>query len=59
MGCGGDEEAAQQRAARAFEEREAEARKGIRRGNDIESGRALLEMAGLVGNHNASGGSMG
>ena len=58
-GCGGDEEAAQQRAARAFEEREAEARKGIRRGNDIESGRALLEMAGLVGNHNASGGSMG
>lgn len=58
-GCGGDAEAAQQRAARAFEEREAEARKGIRRGNDIESGRALLEMAGLVGNHNASGGSMG
>ena len=58
-GCGGDEEAAQQRAARAFEEREAESRKGIRRGNDIESGRALLEMAGLVGNHNASGGSMG
>ena len=58
-GCGGDEEAAQQRAARAFEEREAEARKGIRRGNDVESGRALLEMAGLVGNHNASGGSMG
>ena len=58
-GCGGDEEAAQQRVARAFEEREAEARKGIRRGNDIESGRALLEMAGLVGNHNASGGSMG
>ncbi len=53
-GCGGDEEAAQQRAARAFEEREAEARKGIRRGNDVESGRALLEMAGLVGNHNAS-----
>ena len=58
-GCGGDEEAAQQRAARAFEEREAEARKGIRRGNETESGRALLEMAGLVGNHNASGGSMG
>ncbi|KAL9102514.1 MAG: hypothetical protein Q9163_002349 [Psora crenata] len=58
-GCGGDEEAERQRAAWAFEEREAAARKGIRRGKDIESDRALLEMAGLVGNHNASGGSMG
>ena len=57
-GCGGDEEAERQRAAWAFEEREAAARKGIRRGKDVESDRALLEMAGLVGNHNASGGSM-
>ena len=38
---------------------EAAARKHIRRGKDIESDRALLEMAGLVGNHGASGGSMG
>lgn len=58
-GCGGDAEAEKQRAAWAFEEREAAARQGIIRGRDIESDRALLEMAGLVGNHNASGGSMG
>ena len=58
-GCGGDVEAEKQRTAWAFEEREAAARKGIRRGKDVESDRALLEMAGLVGNHNASGGSMG
>ena len=58
-GCGGDEEAERQRKAWEFEEREAAARQGIRRGKDVESDRALLEMAGLVGNHNASGGSMG
>lgn len=58
-GCGGDEEAEKQRAAWAFEEREAAARKSIRMGKDVESDRALLEMAGLVGSHNASGGSMG
>ena len=58
-GCGGDEEAERQRKAWEFEEREAAARRGIRRGKDVESDRALLEMAGLVGNHNASGGSMG
>lgn len=57
-GCGGDEEAEKQRKAWAFEEREASARKGLVRSKDIESDRALLEMAGLVGNHNASGGSM-
>lgn len=58
-GCGGDEEAERQRAAWAFEEREAEARKSVKMGKDIEADRALLEMAGLVGNHNSSGGSMG
>ena len=58
-GVGGSEEAERQRKAWEFEEREAAARKHIRRGKDIESDRALLEMAGLVGNHNASGGSMG
>ena len=76
-GCGGDEEARKQIEAWAFEEREAAARKGMKRGRDIESDRALLEvsnpespevnervltgneMAGLIGNHNASGGSMG
>ena len=58
-GCGGNEEAEKQRAAWAFEEREAEARRNVRLGKDRDADRALLEMAGLVGNHNASGGSMG
>lgn len=58
-GCGGDEEAERQRAAWAFEAREAEARKHLKLGKDIEADRALLEMAGLVGNHGGSGGSMG
>ena len=58
-GCGGDEEAEKQRAAWAFESREAEARKNLKFGKDHEADRALLELAGLVGNHNASGGSMG
>ena len=58
-GCGGGEEAEKQKAAWAFEEREAAARKNLKLGKDIEADRALLEMAGLVGNHNASGGSMG
>ncbi|MCJ1265942.1 Restriction of telomere capping protein 5 [Lobaria immixta] len=58
-GCGGDEEAGKQRAAWAFEAREAEARRNLKLGKDIEADRALLEMAGLVGNHGASGGSMG
>ena len=58
-GCGGNAEAEKQKAAWAFEEREAAARKSIKFGKDVDSDRALLEMAGLVGNHNASGGSMG
>ena len=58
-GCGGDEEAEKQRAAWAFEEREAMLRRNLNLGKDIEADRALLEMAGLIGQHNASGGSMG
>ena len=58
-GCGVYEEAKKQRAAWAFEEREAAARKTLKLGKDVESDRALLEMAGLIGNHSASGGSMG
>lgn len=58
-GCGGDEEAEKQKTAWAFEEREAEARRNLRLGKDHDADRALLEMAGLVGNHNSSGGSMG
>jgi len=58
-GCGGTEEAEEQRKAWAWEEKEAEARRKINLGTgDIEADRQLLEMAGLVGN-NRSGGSMG
>ncbi|KAL8726725.1 MAG: hypothetical protein Q9166_006520 [cf. Caloplaca sp. 2 TL-2023] len=58
-GCGGDEEAERQRVAWAFEEREAEARRTLKMGKDVEADRALLEMAGLVGAHGNTGGSMG
>ena len=47
-----------QKRAWEFEKREAEARKGVRRGTDREADWALLEMAGLVG-QGGSGGSMG
>lgn len=57
-GCGGDAEAKAQAERWAWEAREAEARRKINLGSgDIEADRALLEMAGLVG-QNRSGGSM-
>ncbi|KAK8133231.1 hypothetical protein PG999_001404 [Apiospora kogelbergensis] len=57
-GCGGDDEARQQRERWEWEHREAEARRRVNLGTgDREADRALLEMAGLVGN-NRSGGSM-
>ncbi len=58
-GCGGDEEALRQKKAWDFEEREAALRRNLNLGKDVEADRALLEMAGIIGNHNASGGSMG
>ena len=58
-GCGGDEEAENQRQAWKWEEREAAARRGLNLGRDKEADYALLEMAGLVGGHGNSGGSMG
>ena len=57
-GGGGDEEAEKQREAWKWEEREAMARRNVKFGKDVEADRALLEMAGLLGNHGASGGSM-
>lgn len=57
-GCGGLDEAKAQAERKAWEEREAEARRRINLGSsDIAADRALLEMAGLVG-ANRSGGSM-
>ncbi|RKF53682.1 Restriction of telomere capping protein 5 [Golovinomyces cichoracearum] len=57
-GCGDDKDAEQQKTRWQWEEREAEARRRINLGSgDIESDRALLEMAGLI-DGNRSGGSM-
>ncbi|RDA93226.1 hypothetical protein CP533_6502 [Ophiocordyceps camponoti-saundersi (nom. inval.)] len=57
-GCGGDDEAKAQAQRWAWEAREAEARRRVNLGGSVEADRALLELAGLVGN-NRSGGSMG
>lgn len=57
-GCGGDAEARVQAERWAWEAREAEARRRVNLGTgDVEADRALLEMAGLIG-QNRSGGSM-
>ncbi|KAF3004182.1 hypothetical protein E8E13_006126 [Curvularia kusanoi] len=59
-GCGGDDVAEAQRKEWAFQEREAEARRRINLGSgDKEQDYELLKLAGLVGNENRSGGSMG
>ncbi|KAI9841598.1 MAG: Restriction of telomere capping protein 5 [Sclerophora amabilis] len=55
-GLGGEEEEKRQRDAFDFEEREAERRRRINVGRgDVEADRALLEMAGLVGQHQSGG----
>ena len=57
-GCGGDAEAKAQAERWAWEHREAEARRKVNLGTgDVQADRALLEMAGIIGN-NRSGGSM-
>ncbi|KFY88921.1 hypothetical protein V498_06608 [Pseudogymnoascus sp. VKM F-4517 (FW-2822)] len=57
-GCGGEEEADEQRKRWEWEEREAEARRRVNFGKgDTDADRALLEMAGIIGG-NRSGGSM-
>lgn len=59
-GLGGGEEAKAQAERWAWEAREAEARRRINLGTgDMEADRQLLEMAGLIGGGNRSGGSMG
>ncbi|KAI9826747.1 MAG: hypothetical protein M1819_007292 [Sarea resinae] len=54
-GCGGDEEAERQKKAWEFEEREAKSRRNVGLGKDVEADRALLEMAGLIGQHRSGG----
>ncbi|KAI6246833.1 Restriction of telomere capping protein 5 [Erysiphe necator] len=57
-GCGDDSDAKNQKERWLWDEREAEARRRINLGSgDIESDRALLELAGLIDN-NRSGGSI-
>jgi hypothetical protein len=57
-GCGGEEEANEQRKRWEWEEREAEARRKVNLGSgDIEADRQLLEMAGIISG-DRSGGSM-
>lgn len=55
VGLGSGEERKEQRKQWAWEKQEADRRKYI---SSVEDSRALLEMAGLVGNANASGGSI-
>lgn len=58
-GLGGSEEAKAQAERWAWEAKEAEARRRINLGTgDMEADRQLLEMAGLIGGGNRSGGSM-
>lgn len=56
-GYGGKEDLEEQQKKWEWEEREAEYRRKVNVKN-YEDSRALLEMAGLVGNHNNSGGSV-
>ncbi|EPS43962.1 hypothetical protein H072_2127 [Dactylellina haptotyla CBS 200.50] len=56
-GLGGDEEAKEQERQWAWDEAEAMRRRNVGMGNDVEANRALLEMAGIIG-QNRSGGSV-
>ncbi|KAK5064304.1 hypothetical protein LTR84_000137 [Exophiala bonariae] len=56
---GHDDEITKQRKRLAWEEAEAARRRGVNFGGDKDGARALLEMAGIVGDHgNRSGGSV-
>jgi hypothetical protein len=56
---GGEDEVTKQRKRLAWEEAEAARRRGVNFGGDKDGARALLEMAGIVGDHgNRSGGSV-
>ncbi|KAA8915881.1 hypothetical protein TRICI_001974 [Trichomonascus ciferrii] len=56
-GYGGKDDLDEQKKKWEWEEREAQYRQNVNIGN-YEDNRALLEMAGLVGNHASSGGSV-
>lgn len=55
----GEDELTRQKKRLAWDEAEAERRRGVNFGGDQEGARALLEMAGIVGGHGSrSGGSV-
>ncbi|KAF2203140.1 restriction of telomere capping protein 5 [Delitschia confertaspora ATCC 74209] len=55
-GCGGSEEAEEQRKRWAWEEREAEARRRVNLGTgDVDADRELLKLAGLIGGERSGG----
>ena len=54
----GEDDLTRQKKRLAWEEAEAERRRGINFGGDKEGARALLEMAGIVGDQGRSGGSV-
>lgn len=56
-GVGADDVLREQAKLWAWEENEAMRRKNVNLSKDIEESRALLELAGLVGGGNRSGGS--
>ena len=57
-GCGVDEARDEQKRAWEYERREAERRQNVRIREDLAGDRALLEMAGIIGGSNRSGGSV-
>lgn len=56
-GVGSEKELARQKRDLKIEEKQAEARRSVNI-KSLGDDRAFLEMAGLIGNHNASGGSI-
>ncbi|KAK5074143.1 Restriction of telomere capping protein 5 [Lithohypha guttulata] len=58
-GAAGEDEITKQKKRLAWEEAEAARRRGVNFGGDKDGARHLLEMAGVVGDGNRSGGSMG
>ena len=57
-GCGLDDARDEQKRAWEYERKEAERRQSIRIREDLAGDRALLEMAGIIGRSNRSGGSV-
>ena len=57
-GCGVDNARDEQKRAWEYERKEAERRQNVRVREDFSGDRALLEMAGIIGGSNRSGGSV-